>query len=146
MNHSDEGNRIMIRDILGRIAFSAIIATAPILIGACTPHHDSYIPVGPTIAPTPTHSATLAPPRKTITEDDPNWDCLHQGNHRCGPVWARGHGHHINCMKFNSICLHNLQAGATWTEFGSYDGHKDCAILVGPTSLFACSDGYLTTS
>lgn len=82
-----------------------------------------------------------------VTEDDSRFNCLTMGNHRCGPIWARGHGHHIDCTALEAICLANLQAGSTWTSIpGPIDGHAPCAQLLGDTTLYACADGYLVSS
>lgn len=56
-----------------------------------------------------------------VTEDDPQWNCLTMGNRQCGPAWSPAPAHLV-------------------------PGHRHCWWRVGPTSYFACPDGYVTTS
>lgn len=56
-----------------------------------------------------------------LAEDDPGWNCLTMGNHRCGPAWKPAPPRLV-------------------------PGHTDCLWRVGPTSYFVCPDGYVTTS
>lgn len=56
------------------------------------------------------------------------------------PTW------HVDCTKYQAICLHNLQSGERWKVTPDYDGHHNCKILIGDTTLFACRDGFLETS
>lgn len=68
------------------------------------------------------HPATPTP-IPSISEDDPNWNCLTMGNRQCGPDWVP-------------------VPAANATDIG----HAGCYWSIGPTTWVACPDGYVTNS
>lgn len=64
-----------------------------------------------------------------------------------GPcVWdasSRGNGHGVS---FTRDAAGHVTYAGSWHAFRDVDGHTGCRILVGPTSLVRCADGFETTS
>lgn len=62
----------------------------------------------------------------TITEDDPEWNCLTMGNHQCGPEW-------------------DPLPEDLYSHIGVSDDEQ-CVWRLADTTVIVCSDGQVITS
>ena len=76
--------------------------------------------------PSPVVSHTVSP--STISEDDPNWNCLTMGNKICGPTWET-----IKLHSTTELALKN-------SEDATQDWSK-CLIHFDDTTTIVCPDG-----
>ena len=74
--------------------------------------------------------------RACVTEDQSGpcfWNALVKGNGR-GDSFIRGGKDRVYPVRFR------------WLPFRSVEGHEDCQINLGPTSVVRCADGFRSTS
>lgn len=44
------------------------------------------------------------------------------------------------------VCVANVMRGRSWQRIGHVNGHAVCWQIVGPTTVYACRDGFAETS
>lgn len=105
---------------------AAALAVAAFVAAVSVAQADDWPTPAPTVTVTVTAPVTPSTPPAPVAEDDPAWNCLTMGNHRCGPEWE----------PFPSPAVE----GPDGTQ------HTGCLIRFGDTSFIVCPDGYTDES
>jgi hypothetical protein len=106
--------------------FAAITLVAVAAAGALVYGIDHDPELNPT-PPAVSHDGARQPEQFTITEDDPEWNCLIMGDGKCGPEWTP-----IPESLYDGI--------------GVVSNDETCVWRVRDTTVIVCTDGQVITS